>query len=253
MAPDRSASRHAARSARYRSTQRAERSSPCRRSGGGGTSRRRLAHDVEHGARGRPRVARQPLVCDRERLDAVGREPRRPGRVLLGQAPLEVGDGAAVVGLGGGLPAVLGAPGPRLHRAPQGDGLGHLVLAGDVHPPQARQPLREQARVAPVQPIGEIEEMRPHQLRPEHAVGRRPAPERGGDRVAAVGAARLGRGEPREHLRVRHVLEVLPGLARHAASPQALEKLARVPGNAGALEQRAQQRAPAAGCRAHQE
>ena len=91
---------------RYRSAQRAERSSPCRRSGGSGISAgptprwRRTEAVVALG------VGREVLVDDGQRLDALLREPVAPRLVLFVELLGEVGDGAAVV------------DGLALHRSP---------------------------------------------------------------------------------------------------------------------------------------
>jgi hypothetical protein len=112
---------------------------------------------------------------------------------------------------------------------------------------QLRQPVLEQRWVrGALEPLGEVEQVRPHQLRREDAIRRRAALERGWEGVAAVGGARVGRREQVEHAGVADVVEVLPRLPRQAGPPQALEGLLRLPRHAGALQEGAQQGAAAA-------
>jgi hypothetical protein len=105
----------------------------------------------------------------------------------------------------------------------------------------------EQRRIrrAP-EPPREVEQVGPHELRREHAVGRRALGERRRDWIAGFGRARVGRCEQREQLGVRDAFEVLSRLAWEPGVRQPLEELLRPAGDTGAVEQRAQQHAPAA-------
>ncbi len=73
------------------------------------------------------------------------------------------------------------------------------------------------------------------------------------DRIAGIGRARVGRREQLEQLGVLDVFEVLSRLPGEAGVREPLEELLRPPGHSRTVEERAQQRAPAAGRGTHEE
>ena len=129
-----------------------------------------------------------------------------------------------------------------LHRAPQRDRLGQRVAALDVHPLQRPELLLGLAVGEEVRQVG------PHHLRAEDAVGggaalarlrQPPLPRHGGQRL-------LERRQQLEDLRVGVVREVLARLPHASGRAEKLEVLLGPAGHAGAGEQLAQERAPAA-------
>ena len=141
------------------------------------------------------------------------------------------------------------APGLRLHRLPQRDGLADLVLAGDLHVAQVGERAGEQLRHGPpgvaldaAQQRGEVAEVAPHQLRAEDAVLRRALlerplevalvaiglPQRVGLRHRPVG--HLPEGEPLDDVGVAVRVEVLVRAAagcRSAGAPRSTPRDAR--------------------------
>jgi hypothetical protein len=144
----------------------------------------------------------------------------------------------------GGLGPVVVARPPLagLDRSPQRDRLGERVVALDVHPAGLAEGGGRVARA-----LQEAVEVGPHQLGAEDPVGRGPALER--RRQALLerreGARLAQRRQQREHLRVLAGLEVLSRLARPSRRAEVLEELLGPPGDAGAGQQLAQQRAAA--------
>jgi len=115
-----------------------------------------------------------------------------------------------------------------------------------VHVARVGEALGEQRGVGgAAEPVGEIVQVRPHELGGEHAVVRRALLERPRDRVAVIRLARIGRREQAEELGVVDAVEVLSRLARKPRRCEALEELLRPTGDSRTVEERAQQGAPA--------
>jgi hypothetical protein len=143
----------------------------------------------------------------------------------------------------------------RLHRAPQRDRLRDDVVAAHVHVAHVAQQAGEavggverRQRRQLREPRLQVVVVAPHHLRAEHAVRRRRRAHHVGQPLVErrLGQRRLQPGEQLEHLRIVDALEVLARLARAPAAAQRLEVLVGMAGDAGRVEQIAEQRAAAA-------
>jgi hypothetical protein len=216
---------------------------------------------VEHAAHDRVGALGELLVGDLQRLVAEAEEVGVPRGVVRGQLAHQIvdraegEDGLARASL---APVVAGAglapPGLRLHGLPQRDRLADLVAARDLHVAQAGKGAREQVgQGAPgvaldaAQQLGEVAEVAPHDLRAEHAVGRRALAQRPREVLVIdvrapqrVGLGRvlghLAKGQALDDVGVAVGVEVLVRAARRARAAQRLEVLLRAPCQARPIE-----------------